>query len=52
MNNLNQDTLEWFDLIDSLSNAERIEYRSILTGFGITELPRNLYYNYNTQEWI
>lgn len=38
--------------IDMLSDEQRIELRKELISNGITELPRNLYFNYETQRWI
>lgn len=38
--------------IDLLSNEQRLALRNDLEANGYTKLPRNLYYNYDTQEWI
>lgn len=39
-------------LIDTLNSAERVALRETLEAHGMKELPRNLFYNYETQEWI
>lgn len=38
--------------IDLLSNEDRVTLRTVAAECGITEFPRNLYFNYETQEWI
>ena len=38
--------------VNELTNAERIEVRQLALAMGAKALPRNLYYNYETQEWI
>ncbi len=48
----NADTIEFVHMIDDLSTAERLELRQFYMQQGIVELPRNLYYNYTTQEWV
>lgn len=52
---LNQDELEFLDLIDSMDNEERKSFREWLietSGDKQLPLPRNLFFNYETQEWI
>lgn len=39
-------------MIDALSDNQRIELRNAATKAGIKALPRNLYFNYATQQWI
>lgn len=38
--------------IDKLTNAQRVEVRLFAELMGVKELPRNLFFNYTTQEWI
>lgn len=40
------------DLIDALTDAERVHLRQEAIKAGAKDLPRNLYYNYTTQKWI
>jgi hypothetical protein len=40
------------DYIETLSDKVRVEVRDELVSLNVTELPRNLYYNYETQRWI
>lgn len=39
-------------LIDALSNADRLRVRNGAILAGVKLLPRNLYFNYQTQTWI
>jgi len=48
---MSKDDLEFIDMIDTLTNEERIELREFYEQFKL-ELPRNLYYNYQLQKWI
>jgi len=45
------DELEFIQMVDEMSTEERREFRTTLEKSG-APLPRNLYYNYETQEWI
>ena len=40
------------DTVNKMSNEGRKELREELEAMGMEDLPRNLYYNYETQEWI
>jgi len=40
------------DHINSLNNSERLLLREYCENNGAVKLPRNLYYNYKTQQWI
>lgn len=40
------------DLINDLSNQDRRMIRAVAELLEVKELPRNLYYNYQTQTWI
>ncbi len=39
-------------LIDGLSDGERVMVRTEAMAQGVELLPRNLYFNYETQVWI
>ena len=43
---------EIIDKAKTMNNEQRKEFREELLALGHTELPRNLYFNYETQEWI
>ena len=43
---------EFEELVETFTDAERIEVREYLTRYGVEYLPRNLYFNYKTQVWI
>ena len=50
---LPQKTMELINKIDKMSNKERVIFREKLKKEGNKNyLLRNLYYNYETQEWI
>ncbi len=39
-------------LIDALDDSQRVAVRNACADAGIKALPRNLFYNYQTQAWI
>ena len=39
-------------LIDALDDSQRVAVRNACADAGVTTLPRNLFYNYQTQAWI
>ena len=44
---------KWFvEAVNMLTNEQRKELRNRMETLGVTTLPRNLYFNYQTQEWI
>ncbi len=50
---MNKDTKEFVDFIDTLTTAERRELLDFYWGLDKSlELPRNMMYNYSTQEWV
>ena len=48
----NSDELEFLDMIDELHNDDRRMLREMWIQQGVADLPRNLWYNYTSQEWI
>ena len=40
------------EIAQTLNNEQRKQFREELIALGKTELPRLLYFNYDTQEWI
>ena len=51
---ITKEELEFIDMVDNMTTDERRELRELIlkTGGEDLLLPRNLYYNYQTQEWI
>jgi len=43
---------EIIEIAKTLNNEEKKQLREELEALGHTNLPRNLYFNYETQEWI
>ena len=52
MSELNQVQITAMEAINMLTSDQRRELREKLEAEKIEQLPRNLFYNYQTQEWI
>ena len=48
----NMSNTEITEIAQTLNNEQRKQFREELIALGKTELPRLLYFNYDTQEWI
>lgn len=46
------DQMRVADLIERLTDSERVLVRQEARKQGVKEYPRNLYFNYETQRWI
>ncbi len=49
---IKNENMKIVDYIDTLTNEQRKQLRDELLKDGYKHLPRNLFYNYKTQEWI